>query len=207
MGKKAEKNLAYIDTPKGIFSARGIWFHTCEDSLRTYAKPLLEHRSLNELIEQAERWLHSPATIALWLWPLWLRLWPLFWAMIGLVVAYLIYAWILPVLVTHVGARILRYLEYPVLQVLFYAVTLGPVAANGQYEVLVAGLVGFLVIRWRWLDRVLMPVVRKLWDKIYHYPVPDKVLKMVIVREAIHYRVDLPEIVEMETSIIEQLPK
>ena len=60
----------FVDTPEGIFTASGVWFRTREASLYAYAGPVFDHEPLPRLLTQAEVWLRSPQTLALWLLPL-----------------------------------------------------------------------------------------------------------------------------------------
>ncbi len=60
----------FVDTPEGIYTASGVWFRTREDSLYAYAGPVFDREPLARLFTQAEVWLRSPMTLALWLLPL-----------------------------------------------------------------------------------------------------------------------------------------
>ncbi|MFQ5572557.1 MAG: hypothetical protein ACE5G0_23020, partial [Rhodothermales bacterium] len=51
------------------------------------------------------------------------------------------------------------------------------------------------------------PLLKWIWATLYSVPVPDQVLRSLILRAAMHYRVSLPELDRMEQEIIKNLKR
>lgn len=72
-------------------------------------------------------------------------------------------------------------------------------------EAVWTGLAGFVLGRWQLLERLLRP----LWDRglqaLYRLPLPDRVLRAVLVRAALTERVPLPELQAMEREMLHHL--
>ncbi|MFO8233530.1 MAG: hypothetical protein R6U20_12820 [Longimonas sp.] len=202
MGLFAREEVTILDTPYGMFTSNGLWFHVREDDVRTYAADVLEHVSLETLVAYAWRWMHSPQTLAVWLLPVLLvALGPVaaFACMLG---AYLGGKAFCPALVSWKAMGALHVLNQPVIQGLFYVVALSYLAAGDQLAAVGTGLAGFVLLRWGLLRWATDPIVRMLWRGLYRLPVADQVLRAVIVRAARHYGASLEQIDQMLGDII-----
>lgn len=198
-------NASYLDTPRGIFSAGGYWFRTTEALLREYATPVLEREPLDRLIEKAEQWLRSPATLTIWTLPVWLWSFGIVPAVLMAFGGYVLLAVWGPLLVSHRVSSVLRILGYVALQAVWYVVVLSYFALSGRLDLMAAGLVGFVVLRWSLVDLALRPVLDYVHRQLYTMPYPDQLLKSLIVRAALKYRIPLPEVEEIERSILNQI--
>src|SRR5690606_26205907 len=89
--RPAASDATFVETPAGLFTAGGVWFHTSEASLRAYAKSVLQRVPLPELLAQAQVWLRSAQTLALWVLPFVLLAVPPLPAALGALVLYV--AW------------------------------------------------------------------------------------------------------------------
>ncbi|MEM8485643.1 MAG: hypothetical protein AAF564_08835 [Bacteroidota bacterium] len=203
----ADKDASFIETPNGIFTAAGHWFHTTIADLKQYAEPVLAHRSIDWLLNMAARWLGSPKTLMLWSIP------PLLWTLgvlptLGIAVAvYLLFAIWGPVLTSLTVSPVLRLLDQVWAQGLFYVIGMSWFAINDQFLLMGIGLVLFIVIRWGLVDQLFKPLLDKVHARMYAVPYPDQVLKSVIVRAAMKHRVSLPELDEMERFILNRLTR
>ncbi len=203
----ADKDASFIETPNGIFTAAGHWFHTTIADLKHYADPVLAHRSIEWLLRMAERWLGSPKTLMLWSIP------PLLWTLgvlptlvIALAVYILFGLWA-PVLTSLTVSPLLGLLDQVWAQGLFYIVGMSWFAMNDQFLLMGIGLVLFVLIRWGVVDQLMQPLLRKVHARMYAVPFEDQVLKSVIVRAAMKHRVSLPELDEMERFILNRLTR
>lgn len=194
----------YVDTPRGIFTAAGIWFRTTEAMLAEYAGAVLDHEPLSTLLERAEVWLRSPQTLALWGLLAALPLIPPLPAALVAVTIYVGWSVLGPSFVNRVLARLLRVLDTVWVQVLGYVIGLSWIAEQGQYVALGVGLGGFILLRWGLVKMATAPLVRKLQRALYELPVPDQVLRGVLIQTALRHGSSLPELDAMERAIRER---
>lgn len=195
------QEAAYVDTPNGIFTAAGVWFHTTEEALRQYAEPVLARVPLPSLLQQAEVWLRSDQTLVLWVLPLALLLVPPLPAALGALTLYVGWRGLSPSFVSLALLRVFRLLDRVWLQGLYYVLVLSVLAGAAQHAALGLGLGGFILLRWGVVARLTQPLVRRLWASLYSLPVSDQVLRAVIIRTALKYRLSLPELDRMEREI------
>ncbi len=204
----SEKLPYYIAAPTGgLFTAAGTWYQTTEEALQTYAEPLLEHLSLSEILQAADRWLRTPETLVLWAIPLLLYTFPVSLAFLSAIALYVVWGLLVPVTVSWWLHRLFTWLEHPLLQVVYYALLLGNLAREGNMVAVTAGIALFVAIRWGVWRRVAFPLLQRMWKVLYAVPVPDRVLKMFILRAALHFRVDLPELADIEEDVLKHLPR
>jgi len=195
----------YVDTPRGLFTAAGHWFCTTEALLQSYAGPLLEKEPLDRLLRQADVWLALPSLLMLW------ALLPLLWGSAPVVavgvalVLYLLGHLLLPLLILRPLTPILTVLANPWLQGAAYVVGLTALAWSERLPAVWMGLAGFVLVRWGLLDRLLRPVLDRLRAALYPLPLPDQVLRTLILRAALAHRVALPELQAMEQELLRRL--
>lgn len=203
----ADKNATFIETPGGVFTASGHWFHTNEETLKGYAGPVLERVPFQRLLEIAEIWLRSPATIVLWGTPalLWkLGVWPTLG--IGLVLYFVLSLWT-PVLINMTITPVLKVMDNVLAQALLYIVVMSWFAMNEQFWLMGAGLAVFILMRWGIVAKLFGQWLEKVRTRMYAVPFADQVLKSVIVRSAMKHRVSLPELDKIERFILNQIHK
>ena len=197
----------FVDTPEGIYTASGVWFRTREDSLYAYAGPVFDHEPLARLFTQAEVWLRSPMTLALWLLPLLLFMLSPLQAALAALVVYVGWESLGPSFVSRTVSGVFRVLDLVLLQAAYFVLTLSVLAAQEQFAALWVGLGGFILLRWSLVRMVTQPVVKRIWATLYKMPVPDQVLRSFIIRAALKYRVSLPELDRIEQEIVENLKR
>lgn len=199
-----EDSPSYVDTPRGMFSADGVWFRTTEQQLREYAGPVLRHVPIEVLVTEAGSWLKAPKTLTLWLLPvLLLGLAPVPAALVALGV-YLAAALVLPGIVLRPLVHLGQHLQKVPLQAVYYTATLSVLGMTDQTWSVVAGLLGFVVLRWGVLDYVARRVLTPLHRRLYALPLPDQVLRALIVRVALYHDVDLPDLDELRRAFFER---
>ncbi len=197
----------FVDTPEGIYTASGVWFRTREDSLYAYAGPVFDREPLARLFMQAEVWLRSPMTLALWLLPLLLFMLSPLQAALAVLVVYVGWESLGPSFVSRTVSGVFRVLDLVLLQALYFVLTLSILAAQEQLAALGVGLGGFILLRWSLVRMVTQPVVKRIWATLYKMPVPDQVLRSFIIRAALKYHVSLPELDRIEQEILENLKR
>lgn len=195
----------FVDTPRGIFTARGTWYRARLEDLREFAGAVLDREGPEALLERADRWLDAPRVFGLWGVLAFLLAFP------ALVAALLAVVWVALIrLAAPSGGgvmlgRVLRVMALVPLQFVGYAGVLSWFAIAGDEARVIVGLVGFVLLRWEILrmvfDRVLVGVLRRL------YPLgePDQTLRAVLIKSALRHGIDLPAIGEMEERLLRQV--
>lgn len=192
----------YVDTPQGVFTAGGVWFRTRVALLEDYAGAVLAREPLGRLLAAAERWLRLPQLLALWLLPLFLWFFSPVQAGLGALVVYLAAAVLGPSFVSRGLDGVLRVLDVVLLQAFFYVFALSVLAAQERLTAVWVGLGGFIVLRWGLVRWATKPLVEVLGRTLYRLPVPDHVLRALIIRAALRYDVAMPEIEAIEREIL-----
>jgi hypothetical protein len=198
-----ENPSTYVDTPYGMMTEAGRWYHISEADLREYAAAVLDHVSLDRLVQWADAWVDSPRTVALWVLP------PLLWSLspgwAGGCALALYVGWALasPALPSVGAARATSWLGSPLVQVFYYAVTLSVLAALRQYAAVGVGLAAFVLFRWGVVQWGARKTLRPLQRMLYPLPVTDQVLRGLIMRAALKYRVSVPQVDAITKDIIE----
>lgn len=200
--QKSNRDDTYVDTPQGLFTAAGIWFHATETSIRSYAGPVLEAVPLEKLLRYAEVWLRSPQTLTLWAVPLLLAVLDPLPAVLAAVVLFLGWKVLGPSFTSLLAVRIVAMLDKVWLQSLYYVAALTLLSAVHPMTVVWVGLAVFVVVRWGVLAWLIDPLVRPLQRSLYELPVPDQVLRGFILRVAMKHRLSLPHLDRIEQDIL-----
>lgn len=193
----------YVDTPYGIMTAAGHWYHVTEQDLRDYAGDVFEYITLERLLQWADVWVGSATTVVLWALPVLLWSLPDEWAVAGGIVLYIGWAAASPALPSLLAVRAVSALDHVLAQALYYVGVMSAMAAAEQYTEVAIGLSGFVLLRWgvvRWVfEYGLQPLRRRL----YPLPVADQVLRGLIVRVALRHRLSLPQVDAITQDILE----
>lgn len=193
----------YVDTPYGLMTAAGRWYHIPEDDLREYAGAVLDHVSLDRLVRWADAWMDSPRTATLWFLPPLLWAVPVRWAVVGAVALYVGWTLASPALPSVNAVRAASGLSHTLVQGAYYAVTLSILAVLEQYAAVGTGLAAFVLFRWGIVGWVFGAVLRPLRRRLYPLPIPDQVLRGLIVRAALKYRVSVPQVDAITSDILD----
>lgn len=199
--KSSRREVQYVPTDRGIFTETGTWFAATEEEVEAYADGVLRERPLQQLLTDADLWLRSPTALALWALILGLLVLPPVPAALASIVIFAGWTILGPAGVSLVGLRIMRVADSVILQALAYVAILSLLARGGAMASMWVGLAGFIAYRWSLVQRVIEPLVRPLHRSMYELPVPDHVLRSIVVRWALKLRISIPQIEEVERSI------
>ena len=193
----------YVDTPYGMMTAAGRWYHIPEEDVREYAGAGLDHVPLDRLVQWADTWMDSPRIVTLWAFPVLLWGLPVGWAVGGAVVLYV--GWVLasPALPSVGAVRAASGLSHTLVQGGYYAVTLSYLASTEQYAAVGTGLAAFVLFRWGIVGWAFGAVLRPLRRRLYPLPATDQVLRGLIVRAALKYRVSVPQVDAITSDILD----
>lgn len=198
-----DDDAAYVDTPYGIFTAEGVWFHIREEGLREYGAALFEDVSMERLLQWAALWLRSPQILTLWVLPVALWVVPPLAAILLALGLFVTWKVLSPSVVSETAARVADRLDTAVVQGLYYVFVLSVLAAQGQYTALTVGLAGFVLLRWGLVERAVMPLIRPLLRALYTLPLSDQILRAFIIRMALNRRQPLPQLEAMQRDILD----
>lgn len=173
--------------------------------MRDYAGGVLDRQSLGRLLADAEVWLRSPQSLALWVLPALLYLIPPLQAFLAAVVVFVAWQCLGPALVSRTLVAPFRVLDSVMLQAAYYVWTMSTFAIRSEFFALALGLASFVLLRWDLLRLAVQPVVRPIRASLYRMPVPDYVLRALIVRAALHFGVALQGFSEIEERIVQTL--
>jgi len=183
-----------LETPHGIVSPDGVHFRTTRALLEDFAGPVLEVVPLATLIGRAEVWLRGGPTVALWGLALLLLFLPPVWAAVAALVSYGLWETFGLVLVSRRVVAGLRVLERPLVQAVLYVAVLSALGVRGQVVAVGVGLLGFVLIRWGVLPRLLRPLFSVLRRPLTTLPPADQVLRAFVLRAALRHGIALPEL-------------
>ena len=199
-----EGNSFYVSTPKGIFTASGIWFSAREEDVKEYASEVLHHVPLERLLQRAAAWLRSAEVVTSLALPILLLLIPPLQAISGAFIIYIGWKSLSPAVASRHIAAVFSYLDNAVVQGLYYVLFLSILAARDQVWAVVVGLGGFLLIRWGVIDRITNPLIRIITNRLYPLPRPDQVLRAFIIRAATEHRVDTAHVRKITREIFDK---
>ena len=205
MRMQGSSSPPYVDTPYGILTEGGRWYHVTEDDVQHYAGAVLEHVPLEQLLRWADTWVDSARPVALWSLPVLLWGLPVAWAAGGTLALFLGWALLSPALPIPLAVRVVSVLDSVLAQSLYYVLTMSVFAAAEMYGALGVGLGGFVLFRWGVLEWAAGHAVRPLRRMLYPLPVADQVLRALIVRVALKHRLSLPQVDDITKDIIENL--
>lgn len=196
---------SYVDTPYGILTDGGRWYHVTEQAVQDYAGAVLDHVSLEQLLRWADTWVDSAKTVALWGLPLLLWGLPVGWAVGATLGLFVGWALLSPSLPSLIAVRVVTVLDHVLAQALYYVLTMSIFASSEMYVAVGVGLGGFVLFRWGVLEWAAESLLRPLQRALYPLPVADQVLRGLIVRVALKHRLSLPQVDDITEDIIENL--
>ncbi|PEN15310.1 hypothetical protein CRI94_03260 [Longibacter salinarum] len=194
----------FVDTPYGLFTEQGLWFHVREEELETYATDVLDAVSIDTLVAWASVWLRSPRTLSLWLLPIFLWTLSPVWAAGAMLGVHGLWTLFGPSLVSELAARLLGYLENVLAQALYYVLILSALASSGAQVAVIVGLSGFIALRFQLVDKGMKFALRPAIRRMYSLPLPDQVLRAFLIRVALNRRLPIPQLDEMASEMLDR---
>ena len=191
----------FVDTPYGIFTEAGVWFHTTEADLRAYAAPVLEHVPMDKLLRWAGAWMRLPRILTLWALPVLLLFIPAGYAVLSALLLYGALKIVSPSAVSTWVARALPTLNRAPLQGGGYVFALSVLAARDAFVAVAIGLLWFVLLRWGVVERVIDPLLKPVLHRIYSLSVSDQVLRAFVIRVALNQKLSVPHVDVMEREM------
>lgn len=188
----------YVETPRGIFTANGQWFHITKEKIENYAPGLLEELPLEFLVRDAETWLKSVDFVGVILFMLLAYLSNTYIAAIVILIFVPFWFFNKSAFVSYSVTRLLRLIEYDAIAFLVSVAVLSSMGIYGHYAGLAIGFVFFFFLKFGWFRMILEYLDRK---RAKLPSLSDRLFKMIILKYAMHEGITLREIDKWESDI------
>jgi len=196
----ARSNSLYIETKLGIITRTGDWFHITAKQIEKFVPGLLEKRSLDKLVEEANAWVRSADSISLTiLLVLLFFVHPVLAAVIATGVHFFWYRFKSGFVTIYLG-KILKLMNTDGYLLITSLVVISAVGMNGQYLAAGIGLLFFFLMK--------LGLLKQLWDNIdkgveKKLSLNDRVFKMILVKYGMHYGLAPSQVEQMEDKFVE----
>ncbi len=193
----------FIELPTGIFTADGVWFHTSEEHLRDFAAPVIDRIGLFRLFQEATAWNRSPVTLTILVLAVLLHVLPAIPAVMVSLGVYFIWRTYHAHAVILWLVRVALFLGKPSIQAVVYVISLSILGLAGVYVSVGIGLVLFVLLRWGIVDMVYVRLEKLISGTISSIPLPDRILRALLLRYAVSGGDSLASTESYETRIME----
>lgn len=194
----------FVETPAGIFTRNGNWYYMTTELIKKLSPEVLSQKSLDDIVNDSETWVRSSDSVAVWTFIILIHLIPVslaFFTAIGV-----LYLWHLgkSALISKPLTLVVRFLSNESVILVAAVASISYLGIAELYTELFLSLLFFLVLRFGWL--------RKLFDRFYQQrsgamTLNDRVMKMVVVKTAIAYRLEVPGLRAMEQELIDAMTR
>lgn len=197
MKKSLDRQDLYLETQMGIITRYGDWFHTTEKHIERFVPGLLDKRSLDQLVEEANAWVRSADSLSMTiLLILLLFIHPVLAAAIAVAFHFFWYRFKSGFVTIFLG-KVLKMLNTDGYLLVSSLVIISLLGMSGQYVAAVLGLVFFFVMK--------LGLLKRLWDKIdegveKELTLNDRVFKMILVKYGMYYDLAPTEVQQMEDT-------
>ncbi len=197
---QSETPQQFIDTPAGMFTTSGNWFHISSDGLKKYAPGLFEVKSVGEIIRDTEAWIRSSDSLAILLFFVLLLTTNLSTA--GLVSLIFLPLWHLnkSALVSPAASTLIRVLDKEFVVVLVAVVALSLLGINEAYYELIVGFLFFFLFKFGWYRKGIDRVYPKF--KSGGLTLNDRLLRMLVLKYALAEGANVKEVEKMEHDFL-----
>lgn len=182
----------------GIVTRTGEWFHITSDQIEEFVPGLLDKVSLRDLVKDAQAWVRSSDSLSLTLLlGMLLYLNPWLAAIATLAFHWLWYNYKSALANRWLGS-VFAIMNTDGYQLIIALIVLSLLGMWGDYLHLGIGVIYFFVLR--------LSLLNKLWDKLTakdSLSLNDRMLKMLIVKYAMHENLAPPEVKNMENDLTE----
>lgn len=189
----------FVETQLGIVTRTGHWFHTTAEQIEEYAPGLLDKYSLGRLIEDAHAWVRSADSLALTLlFVLLFTIDPIFAGIITITFHWLWYNFKSSFVNWYLG-KLFSYMNTDAYLMIISMIALSYFGIQGEYLALGIGLVFFFLLK--------LGLLNWLWNRLADttrggkLTLNDRVLKMIIVKYAMHEDLAPAAVQKMEDKL------
>lgn len=195
-----EEQPTHIDTPAGIFTTSGNWFHTSTKALQKYAPKLFERTTVKDVLKDAETWIRTTDGLTILFFFVLMLTTSIQFATVASLI-FLPFWYINKSAFTYPGVtKILKTLDIEPVILAIAVGALSVLGINEQYYDLFIGFLVFFLFKFGWY--------RKLVDRLYHkwkkksITLNDRLLRMIIIRYAQAEGENVAEVDKMEKDFL-----
>lgn len=194
-----------IETPRGIFTSAGNWFHITGAALERYAPGLLEIHSLESLTQKAEVWIRSTDNIGITMFMLLLYLQGPWFALLATL--FFVPVWHInkSSVIRSALTGVLSIIDKEIVVVIVALVVLSWMGIGGEYLSVFLGIAVFCVLKFGWFRSLVEWGYETMFKGTFL--LNDRVLKMIILNYAIRADIPVKEVDAMEEEILSLIGK
>lgn len=202
---KRNAQPGFVETPLGILTNNGNWYHASSETIDKYIPGLLKERSLESIVSTAEEWVKSSESVALLLFFGLSLVSPFYIALVIALLFNVLWYYEGHNLVNLPTAVLFKFLNKDAFQYLVAFAMLSYFGIASQYGALITGVVLFLVFKIGLSRRFYSNIELKWLDR--SMTSNDRILRMVLLRYALKEHLRNHELQYMEDSIREMMNK
>lgn len=189
-GPKTQENFDFVESPAGIFTTAGHWFHITRDQIEHYAPGLINVFSMNVLLKDAEEWVVSSDNVSLVVFLVSSLFINCIFAGIIALVFFPFWHYNKSAFVSYSSTKAIKLVNLEMVLVLLAVLMISLKGIHGAYVQVVLGFLFFFLFKFGW--------VRSLFDKwkgdeLKGIPLNDRIMRMVIIKYSLHEGIDLKE--------------
>ena len=189
-GQKTQQSFDFVESPSGIFTTAGHWFHITRDQIESYAPGLTNAISLNVLLKDAEAWVVSSDNVTLVVFLILSLFMNCIIAGIVSLVFFPFWHYNKSAFVSFSSTKIIKLMNIEMLLVLLAVLMISIKGIHGEYVQVVLGFLFFFLFKFGWFR---MLVNKWKGDEQKGIPLNDRIMRMLIVKYSLHEGIDLRE--------------
>ncbi len=201
--EETESRPTWVELPEGILTADGVWYHTKEEDLRSFAPEVIEHYGISVLLGRSDSWVKLPTTTTLFALLLFLLVVPPWLAAVYALAVFLLLSLMSPFVVFFGLIPTVSRLNHPIAQGLVYIAVLSYLAASTQMAALAVGLIGFVILRLQFLARMISPLSVRFYKSMSPLSAPDLILRNVLIRASLKHGYDAGGLAKMQERMLD----
>ncbi len=185
-----QETFDFVESPAGIFTTTGHWFHTTHDQIDDYAPGLMESFSLSVLLKDAEEWVVSSDNVSLVVFLVLSLFMNCIIAGVIALIFFPLWHYNKSAFISFSGTKVIKLLNIEMLLVLLAVLMISIRGMDGEYLQVVFGFLFFFLFKFGWLRSL---VDKWKGDQLKGIPLNDRIMRMLIIKYSFHEGIDLNE--------------
>ncbi|HKI47445.1 MAG TPA: hypothetical protein VKA08_19095 [Balneolales bacterium] len=189
-GPRTQQNFDFVESPTGIFTTDGHWFHITRDQVDGYAPGLTDAYSMGVMLKDAEEWVVSSDNVSLVIFLLLSLFMNCIFAGIIALVFFPFWHYNKSAFVSFSSTKVIKLINVEMLLVLLAVLMISIKGIHGEYIQVVVGFLFFFFFKFGWFRSL---VNRWKGDELKGIPLNDRIMRMIILKYSLHEGIDLKE--------------
>ena len=189
-GPKTQQNFDFVESPTGIFTTDGHWFHITKDQIDGYAPGLTDAYPMGVMLKDAEEWVVSSDNVSLVVFLLLSLFMNCIFAGVIALVFFPFWHYNKSAFVSFSSTKVIKLINIEMLLVLLAVLMISIKGIHVEYVQVVLGFLFFFLFKFGWLRSLL-----NKWkgDELKGIPLNDRIMRMIILKYSLHEGIDLKE--------------